>query len=139
MKEGDLHDEPRDVLRSLLLELTGDAGETEPCLGRRVPDDPVDRREDVALHLDEGALVVRATAHLAQLGHGGDAVLGVLELRSDPKRCAPDELVVLLEHDALRDVAVDNVEREVERLGSKAELLVDFDEEVDEVWPHVPL
>jgi hypothetical protein len=46
---------------------------------------------------------------------------------------------VLLVDDPFRDVSVDNVEREVEDFGTESELLVDLDEEVDEVWSHVPL
>lgn len=139
MEERDFHDEARDVLRALLLELARDTREAEPRLGCRVADNPVDRREDVALHLDERALVVRAAAHLAELRHSRDAVLRVLKLGRDPERGAPDELVVLLEHDPLRDVAVHNVEREVECFRTQAKLLVDLDEKVDEVRAHVPL
>lgn len=139
VEESDLHHETRDVLRSLLLDLPRHARQPQPRLRRRVPHDPVDRRQDVTLHLDERALVVRPAAHLAQLWHRRHAIFGVLKLGRDPERRAADELVVLFEDDALRNVAVDDVEGEVERFRSKAMLLVDLDEEVDEVGAHVPL
>lgn len=46
---------------------------------------------------------------------------------------------MLFEDDAFRDVAVDDVEREVENLGSEAELLMDLDQEVHEIGLHVAL
>jgi uncharacterized protein YicC (UPF0701 family) len=45
---------------------------------------------------------------------------------------------VLLEDDSLRDVTVDDVEREVEGFRTKTILKMNFDEEVDEVRSHVP-
>lgn len=138
VEERELHEEARDVLGARLLDRARHAREAQPRLGGRVPDDPADRLEDVTLHLDEGALVVRVAAHVDELWQRRHAVLGVLELGGDPQRGAPDELVVLLEDDALRDVAVDDVEREVERLGAEVLLEVDLDEEVDEVRAHVP-
>ena len=62
-----------------------------------------------------------------------------LKLCGDPEGSAADELVVLLEDDALGDVAVDDVHCEVEDLGPEPELLVDLDEEIDEVRLHVRL
>jgi hypothetical protein len=46
---------------------------------------------------------------------------------------------MLLVDDPLGDVSVDDIEREVEDFRSESELLVDFNEKVDEVWAHVPL
>lgn len=46
---------------------------------------------------------------------------------------------MFLVDDALGYVSIDDVEREVEDFGAETELLMDFDEEVDEVGTHVPL
>lgn len=92
----------------------------------------------MALHLDEGRLVIRVSADLGEVVHGGNALLRVLVLGRDPEGGTADKLVVLDVHDAARDVAVDDVEGEVERLGAEAEREVDLDEEVDEAGAHVP-
>lgn len=139
VEEGELHEEAGDVLGAGVLDGAGDAGKAQPGFGGRVPDDPLDGREDVTLHLDERLLIVRVGAHLDEFRQGWNAVLCVLELGGDPQRSAADELVVLLEDDALRDIAVDDVEGEVEGFGSQAVLKVNLDEEVDKEATHVPL
>jgi hypothetical protein len=116
-----------------------DASKTQPRLCSRVSEDPVYGRQNVSLHLDKGALVVGAAAHLSELGDGGHPVLGVLELGGDPEGRTADELVVFLIYNAARDVAIDEVECEVESFRAQTVLLVDLDEKVDEIRSHVPL
>jgi hypothetical protein len=151
MEEGDLHDEARSVLNALFFQAVTHGCQSKPRLCCWVAEDPANGRKNVAFHLNESALFVRITARGSQLLDCWHAIFCVFELGSDPKcgakrrkrmslneavgasqeNAPSDQLVVLLEDDALGHVAVDNVHGEVERLGSKRVLLVDFDEEVD--------
>ena len=99
---------------------------------------PLDGREYVLLHLDKGRLVIGITTDLNQILHGWNAFLGVLKLGSDPEGSTTNKLVVFNVDDATRDIAVDDVESEVEGLWSETEGEVDFDEEIDETRSHVP-
>ena len=60
------------------------------------------------------------------------------KLGSDPKSSATDELVVFGVHDAAGDVAVEDIESQVEGFGAETEGEVDLNEEVNEAWAHVP-
>lgn len=73
-----------------------------------------------------------------QVFHGWNPVFCILKLARDPQSGAAHELVVLLVDDTFRDVAVDDVESEKEGLRAEAVLLVDLNQEVDQVRPHVP-
>ena len=99
---------------------------------------PLNCREYVLLHLDEGRLVIGITANLHQILHGRDAFLGILKLCRDPESGTTNELVVFNVDDAARDIAIDDVEGQVERFWSKAEGEVDLDEEVNETRSHMP-
>ena len=90
------------------------------------------------LHLDEGRLVIGVAADLDQVLYGRDAVLCILKLGRDPEGGATDKLIMFNVNDAPRDIAVDDVEGEVECLWSEAESEVDLDEEIDETGTHVP-
>jgi hypothetical protein len=92
----------------------------------------------MALHLDEGGLVVCLTTDLSEVLNGWYTLLGILEFGSDPQGSATDELIVLDIHDTTGDVAVNDVEGEVESFGTKPKGEVDLDNEVDETRTHVP-
>lgn len=115
------------------------AGNAQPGLGGRVPNGPLNGRKYVALHLDKRRLVIGAPAHGVQVLNSRNSVLRILELGSNPQRGATNELVVLLVDDSSGNVSVYNVQREVERLRSEAELEMDLDEKIDQARAHVPL
>jgi len=115
MEQGDLHEETRNVLCRCVLNVatvaaTG-ARETQPGLCSRVTDKPLERVQNVKLHLEESRRLVGILTQLDKILDGRRALLGVLELGSNPERSAPNKLVVLYIDDAAGDVAVDNVER----------------------------
>lgn len=76
------------------------AENTQPRLSRRMAEIPIDRSENVTLHLDERALLIGTVTELLQVLNGRNALLGVLELGGEPESDATDELVVLLVYDA---------------------------------------
>ena len=90
------------------------------------------------LHLDEGRLVVGITTNLHQILHGRDAFLGILKLGRDPESGATNKLVMFNVNDATRNIAVDDVERQIECFWSEAEGEVNLDEEINEARSHVP-
>jgi len=160
-EQGGLHDKSSDVLD--LGRLLGSlAVQSHPSFGGRVSDGPSDSLEQVSFHcrravtyketgpwhgsddlslltLQERRHIVCGTAHIGQLLDSRDPVLGILKLASDPQSRTPNQLIMLLVNDPLGDVTIDNVEGEVEDFRSESELLVDFNEEIDEIWAHVPL
>lgn len=138
VEQRDLHEKASDVLHFLLLDDRATAKDAQPRFRRRVTQRPLDCRKNVALHLDERRLVVSLLAHLSEVLNSWYALLGVLELRSDPERGASDKLVVLNVDDPLRDVAVDDVQREVERFRAKPEDEVKLHEEVHQAGTHMP-
>ena len=73
-----------------------------------------------------------------QVLHGRDAFLSILKLCRDPESGTTDELVVFNVYDAARNIAIDDVEGQIECLWSKAEGEVDLDEEVNETRSHMP-
>lgn len=79
-----------------------------------VADVPLQRVEDVHLHLGEHASVVQTTAHVVELVDLGDPVLLVTILGSDQEGCTADKLVVLLVDHPLRAVPVKQVDGQEE-------------------------
>ena len=90
------------------------------------------------LHLNKGRFVICITADLDEILNGGDAFLCILELGGDPEGGATDKLVMFNVNDAARNIAVDDIEGEVECLRSEAESEVDLHEEINETRSHVP-
>ena len=99
---------------------------------------PLNGREYVLLHLDEGRLIIGISANLDQILYGWDALLGILKLGGDPEGSATDKLVVFDVDDAARNITVNDVEGEVECFWSEAESEVDFHEEINETRSHMP-
>ena len=99
---------------------------------------PLDGGEHVLLHLDEGRLFVGVTANLYQILYGGDTFLGVLKLGGDPESSTANKLIMFNVDDAARNIAIDDVEGQIECLWAEAESEVDLYEEVDETRTHVP-
>ena len=99
---------------------------------------PLNGRQHVLLHLDEGGLVIGITADLDKILYGGDAFLGVLELCGNPESGTANKLVMFDVYDAARDIAIDDVKGQIECFRSEAESEVDLDEEIDETGSHVP-
>ena len=70
--------------------------------------------------------------------HGRHTVLGILKLCRNPEGGTAYELIMLNVHDTARDVAINNVEGEVESFGTETKGEMDLDEKVDEAGTHVP-
>ena len=118
VEEGDFHDESSDALDLWVFEVSPGHVDPQPGFSGGVTEVPSDGREDVTFHLDEGRLVVRLAAHVAELADERDLVLAVFKLGGDPQSSASDQLVMLLVDDSLGDVSVDDVHGEVEDFGS---------------------
>ena len=99
---------------------------------------PLDGRKYVLLHLDKGRLVIGITANLYQILHGWDAFLGILELGRDPESSTTNKLIMFNVDDAARNIAIDDVEGQIECLWSEAEGEVNLHEEIDETRSHMP-
>ena len=99
---------------------------------------PLDGRKYVLLHLDKGRLVIGITANLYQILHGWDAFLGILELGRDPESSTANKLIMFNVDDAARNIAIDDVEGQIECFWSKAEGEMDLDEEVNKARSHMP-
>jgi hypothetical protein len=89
--------------------------------------------------LCEHAGVIESAAHVVKFVNLGNAVLLVTILGSDEQCSASNQLVVLLVHNSLRAVSIEEVNREEESLGKEAEGGMGLDEEVDQVRSHEPL
>ena len=100
---------------------------------------PFERVEDVHLHLREHAGVVQATAHVVELVDLRHAVLLVTVLGGNEESGTADKLVVLLVHNTLGAVAVQQVDGQEQGLGKQAEGGVGLDDKVNQVWAHKPL
>lgn len=136
--EGDLANVARHLLN---LEVVGMVEGDELCeeVDGRVSDGPLERVKHVHLHLREHARVVEAAAHAVELLDLWHAVLLVAVLGGDEQSRTANELVVLLVHDTLGAVPVEKVDGQEQRLWQQTKGSMCLDEEVDEIWPHVPL
>src|SRR5271170_7095318 len=93
----------------------------------------------MAFHLNESGLVVSLTANLGEFLHRRYAFFGILELGSDPECSTSDQLIMFDVDYATGDVAVYDIECEVEGFGAEAESEMNFDKKVDQAGSHVPL
>lgn len=139
VKESGLHEETRSVLHALLFEPISDRGKSEPCFSCRMTENPSNGRQDVSFHLNECALFVRIAARLCKLLNGRHAIFGIFEFGCNPESSAANELIVLLEDNALGYISVDNVNGKIQSLWTQTMLLMDLNKKVDEIWSHVPL
>jgi hypothetical protein len=139
IEEGDFHQETSDVSGSSVIHVEVAASDPQPSFSGRVPYHPLNGRQNMILHLDEGGDVVRLIAKIVQILDSGYALLGILELGCNPQSRTADELEVFDIHDAPRTVPVDDVECQVQGFGTKLEEEMRFDEKVDETGSHVPL
>ena len=92
------------------------AHEAEPCFGSRVTESPLDGGENMAFHLNEGGLFISVTADLSKVLHSRDTLLGILEFGSDPEGSTANKLIVLDVDNPTGDVAVNDVEGEIQGL-----------------------
>ena len=99
---------------------------------------PLNGGEYVLFHLDESRLIIGITADLHQILYGWDAFLGILKLGRNPESSTANKLVMFNVDDAARNVAIDDVEGQIECFWSEAESEVDLHEEIDETGSHVP-
>jgi hypothetical protein len=111
--EGNLHQEPGDVLDQLILS-SFLVEQPQPCLGSWVTKVPSDSCEDMTFHLDKGRLVVCLAAHFRQLLDEGYLVFGLFKLGGGPHGSTSNKLVMFLVDDSFRNVSVDEVDGEVE-------------------------
>ena len=128
--EGDLAYVRREVFDLLVVLVVGD-DELHEDVDGWAADGPVDRVEHVHLHLREHACVVQPAAHVVELADLRHPLLLVAVLGGDEESRAPHELVMLLVHDALGAVAVEEVDGKEERLGEEVKCRVGFDDKVD--------
>jgi hypothetical protein len=92
----------------------------------------------MTFHLYESGLFIGLATDLSKVLNGWDTLFRILKLGSNPKGCATNELVVFDVDDTTGDIAIYDVESEIEGLGPKAKCKVDFDKKVDEAGAHVP-
>lgn len=117
----------------------GAKNQVQVGVGGGVADGPLESVEHVALHLAEHVLLVGTAAHVFEVRDCGHTALFVLVLGGDPQTGAADELVVLLVHDSLGAVAVNEVDGQEEGLGLEPQGDVGLDDKVQQVGAHVPL
>lgn len=138
VEQSDLHEEARNVLDLHVLRNRTTTHQPKPSFGRRMSQGPLDGRQDVSLHLDESRLLVRIATDAGEVLHSGNALLGVFKLGGNPQSSTPNQLIVLDVDDPTRNVSVNDVERQIKRLGSKPEGEVDLNKKVDKTGAHVP-
>lgn len=114
------------------------AHKSKPGLGCGMTQSPLDCRQNVTFHLDEGGFFVGLATDLSEILNGWYTLLGVLELGSNPQCSTTDELIVFDVDYTARDIAIYNVECEVKRLRTQAESEMDFHEKVNKAWAHMP-
>ena len=90
------------------------------------------------LHLDEGRFVIGIATNLDEILYRRNTLLCVLKLCRNPEGSAADKLIMFNVDDATRNIAIDDVESQIECFWSETESEVDLDEEIDEARSHVP-
>lgn len=138
IEQSDLHEESSDVLHFWVFHAGTTAHESEPGFGGGMTESPLYGGKDVALHLKEGRLLVGVMAHLNEILHCGHPLLCIFELRGNPECSTSDELVVLNVDNAAGNVAIDDVESEIQSFRTQAKTEVDLDQKVDETRSHMP-
>lgn len=121
-----------------LLHTRSTAHKSEPSFSSGMPKSPLNSVENVSFHLDKRRLFISVTTDLGKVLNCRYAFLGIFKFSSNPERSTPDELIMLDEDNTAGDVAVDNVEGEVECFRTKTEGKVDLHEEINQTRPHVP-
>ena len=92
----------------------------------------------MAFHLNEGGFFICVAADLNKVLYRRDTFFGILKFCSDPESCTANKLVVLDVDDATGNVAIDDVEGEIQCLWTETECEMNLNEKVDKTRAHVP-
>ena len=85
----------------------------------------------MSFHLNEGRLFIRLATYLGQVLHRRDTFLCILKLGSNPECGTPDQLVVFDVDNTAGDIAIDDVEGEVQCFWTETERKMNLNEEID--------
>jgi len=138
IEESNLHQESSNMLYFGFFHAGSTAHKPEPCFSSWMTESPLNCGEDMAFHLNEGGFFICVAADLNKVLHRRNTFFGILKFCSDPESCTADKLVMLDVDDATGNVAVNDIESEVQCLWTKTECEVNFNEEVDKTRAHVP-
>lgn len=116
----------------LYLWIIGNLGEynLQETVDGGMSNSPVERHEDVPLHLGVHFVIKKTAAHALELLDGGHTFFPVPVLGGNEQCRAADELIVATIHDTLGAVTVEEIDGKVECLGEQAKGGVGLDEKV---------
>lgn len=126
IEESNLHQESSNVLYFGFFHAGSATHKAEPCFSSWMTESPLNGGEDMTFHLNEGGFFICVAADLNKVLHGRDTFFGILKFCSDPESSTTDKLVMLDVDDATGNVAIDDVEGEVECLWTETECEVNF-------------